>query len=117
MNKMTTTRHIFTPLLLVLAVAGCTFGGGANDMPVQPPGIEPLPTVADDGLMERKPDLCKASTYSNVIGQPGTVVPTLGITKEYRVVEYRGIEPQEYNPNRIVFRLDSTGLISGVDCG
>lgn len=118
MNKMTKTRHYVAPLLIVLAVAGCGMrGGAANDMPVQPPGIEPLPTAADDGLTERKPDLCKASTYANTVGQPGTVVPTLGITKEYRVVEYRGIEPQEYNPNRIVFRLDSTGMISGVDCG
>lgn len=118
MKMMTITRPILAPLLIVLAVSGCAMrGGGANDVPVQPPGIEPLPTAADDGLTERKPDLCKASTYSNVIGQPGTVVPTLGITKDYRVVEYRGIEPQEYDPNRIVFRLDSTGNISGVDCG
>ena len=73
--------------------------------------------MADDGLAERKPDLCKASTYANYVGQPGAVIPTLGITKEFRVVEFRGIEPQEYNPNRIVFRLDGTGLISGVDCG
>ena len=57
------------------------------------------------------------ATYANYVGQPGAVIPTLGITKEFRVVEFRGIEPQEYNPNRIVFRLDGTGLISGVDCG
>ncbi len=109
--------RILAPLLMVLASAGCMMGGGANVEPVQPPGIEPLPTAAQSGLAERKPDLCKASTYSSYIGQPGSVVPTLGISKDYRIVEYRGIEPQEYDPNRIVFRLDSTGLISGVDCG
>lgn len=117
MNNMTAIRHILCPLLATLAVAGCVRGTPANDLPVQPPGIEPLPTAADDGLMERKPDLCKASTYASYVGQPGTVIPTLGVTREYRVVEYRGIEPQEYDPNRIVFRLDDTGAISGVDCG
>ena len=117
MNRMTKTR-IFASLAAVAMLAGCVgVGGGAADMPVQPAGIEPLPTMADDGLTERKPDLCKASTYANYVGQPGAVIPTLGITKEFRVVEFRGIEPQEYNPNRIVFRLDGTGLISGVDCG
>ena len=117
MTRMIKTRHFLAPLLMSLTVVGCARSVPVNDMPVQPPGIEPLPTAADDGLTERKPDLCKASTYASYIGQPGGVVPTLGITKEYRIVEYRGIEPQEYNPNRIVFRLDSTGNISGVDCG
>ncbi|WBU53556.1 I78 family peptidase inhibitor [Paracoccus sp. SCSIO 75233] len=88
-----------------------------SEMPVQPVGIEPLPTAADSGLVERKPDLCKASTYAGQIGQPGSVIPTLGISRDYRVVEYRGIEPQDYDPNRLVIRLDAAGNISGVDCG
>ena len=98
-------------------LAGCVGGGGAPDVPVQPAGIEPLPTMADDCLAERKPDLCKASTYANYVGQPGAFIPTLGITKEFRVVEFRGIEPQEYNPLRIVFRLDAAGNIYNIDCG
>ena len=44
-------------------------------------------------------------------------IPVLGITRQYRVVEYRGIEPQEYDPLRIVFRLDAAGNIQAVDCG
>ncbi|MFV0408213.1 MAG: I78 family peptidase inhibitor [Paracoccus sp. (in: a-proteobacteria)] len=110
------TTHIIAPLVIGLALAGCV-RAPANDLPVQPPGIEPLPTAAEDGLAERKPDLCKAGTYAAYIGQPGSVIPTLGISKAYRVVEYRGIEPQEYNPNRIAFQLDDAGNISGVDCG
>lgn len=112
-----TTPRILASIAAVAMLAGCAMTGPAAVEPVQPPGIEPLPTAADDGLMERKPDLCKASNYANYVGQPGGVIPTLGITKEYRVVEFRGIEPQEYDPNRIVFRLDGSGLISGVDCG
>ena len=117
MTRMTKTPRILASFAAMAMLAGCVGGNPAADMPVQPAGIEPLPTMADDGLAERKPDLCKASTYANYVGQPGAVIPTLGITKDYRVVEFRGIEPQEYDPNRIVFRLDGTGLISGVDCG
>ncbi|MFD1796527.1 hypothetical protein FQV27_13660 [Paracoccus aurantiacus] len=112
----TTTFRLIAPLAAVAALAGCMAGPAAQE-PVQPPGIEPLPTAADDGLQERKPDLCKSSTYANYVGQPGSVIPTLGISKEYRIVEYRGIEPQNYDPNRMVFRLDAAGNISGVDCG
>lgn len=115
MDKMTMTKLV-APLVAVLALSAC-MAPPVEETPVQPPGIEPLPTAYDDGLKERKPDLCKASTYSAQIGQPGSVIPTLGISRSYRVVEYRGIEPQEYDPNRIVFRLDSTGNISGIDCG
>jgi hypothetical protein len=32
-------------------------------------------------------------------------------------VEFRGIEPQEYNPQRIVFRLDQFGNVYNIDCG
>lgn len=78
----------------------------------------PPPVMGVAGLTERKPDLCGAAKdHGSTIGQPGSVIPTLGITKDYRVVAYRGIEPQEYNPNRIVFRLDAAGNISNVDCG
>ncbi|MDO5704145.1 MAG: hypothetical protein Q4G49_03610, partial [Paracoccus sp. (in: a-proteobacteria)] len=69
------------------------------------------------GLQERQPDLCGARKYAGSIGQPGSMIPGLGITKDYRVVEFRGIEPQNYDPNRIVFRLDQMGNIQNVDCG
>lgn len=83
------------------------------------PAAEPPPPAATGiaGLEERKPDLCKAATYRSSIGQPGSAIPGLGITRAYRVVEYRGIEPQNYDPNRVVFRLDAAGNISNIDCG
>ncbi|MBU2956960.1 hypothetical protein Q4511_04415 [Paracoccus sp. 1_MG-2023] len=78
-----------------------------------------VPTAANgiDGLEERKPDLCKAQAFRSAIGQPGSSIPSLGVEKTYRVVEYRGIEPQDYDPNRVVFRLDAAGTITNVDCG
>ena len=89
--------------------------------PLPVPAVEPVipvtPVSGVAGLEERQPDLCGAKDYVSYLGQPGTLIPTMGITKTYRVVEYRGIEPQEYVPNRIVFRLDAGGNIYNIDCG
>ncbi|MGV3693664.1 MAG: hypothetical protein ACO1OA_03980 [Paracoccus marcusii] len=77
----------------------------------------PAATTGITGVTERKPDLCKASSYASSVGQPGSTIPTLGLPGAYRVVEYRGIEPQDYDPDRLVFRLDATGTITKIDCG
>ena len=105
-------------LIALAPLAACTSAYQSEPEPL--PVTQPVPVAPTDGvsgLQSREPDGCKATTYRSSIGQPGSVIPTLGITKEYRVVEYRGIEPQEYDPNRIVFRLDAAGLITNVDCG
>lgn len=90
------------------------------------PRPEPIPTIAPvaitpiagvSGLQSREPDACHAKDYVSALGQPGSVIQSLGVTREFRVVEYRGIEPQEYNPLRIVFRLDASGNVYNVDCG
>lgn len=119
-----TTIKLLLPLLAATALASGCMAPAPMPAPVPepalvayvPPAPEPVAGVA--GLTERKPDLCGATkNHASAVGQPGSVIPTLGITKEYRVVEYRGIEPQEYDPNRIVFRLDAAGVITNVDCG
>ncbi len=110
-----------TAILSLTAIAA--FLGACAPAPVPAPApapVQPVPTLPAtgiSGLEERQPDLCKAKDYVPYLGQPGTVIGTLGISREYRVVEYRGIEPQEYNPNRIVFRLDASGNIYNIDCG
>lgn len=106
-----------TVLLVAAAVAGLSACVQAP-APAPVPAVQPvLPVTGVAGLEERAPDLCKAGNYVSALGQPGAVIPTLGITRAYRVVEYRGIEPQEYDPNRIVFRLDAGGNIYNIDCG
>ncbi|MDP5307155.1 hypothetical protein [Paracoccus spongiarum] len=117
---MITTRFLpSAALIAAAAVAACAPVAPpppvAAPLPVAP--IAPLPADGIAGLEERQPDLCGAKTYVPSLGQPGSVIPSLGIAKEYRVVEYRGIEPQEYNPQRIVFRLDASGNIYNIDCG
>ena len=105
--------------LLSAAAAVTLLACAPAPAPVAPvpavPAIAPVSGVA--GLQEREPDLCKAKDYIGALGQSRAVIPSLGITRTYRVVEYRGIEPQEYDPNRIVFRLDAAGNIYNIDCG
>lgn len=86
-----------------------------DPVPVAP--VAPPPTLANSGLNERKPDVCGAAAYREHIGKPGSALPSLDISRSYRVVEFRGIEPQDYDPNRLVFRLDAAGNISDTDCG
>ena len=109
------------PLLIVaatLSLCACV----PAPAPVQPVApVMPVETVTPvtgvAGLEERQPDLCHAKDYISALGQPGVVISSLAITRPYRVVEFRGIEPQEYNPQRIVFRLDQAGNIQNIDCG
>lgn len=84
---------------------------------------EPVPTphmtapVTEGALQQREPDTCHAVNYVSALGQPASVIPTLGITRPINIVEWRGLEPQEYNPQRVVFRLDAAGNIFNIDCG
>ena len=87
-----------------------------------PSPVTPTPYVTEQpivgsGLEERQPDTCHAVDYISALGQPGSVIPTLGLSRPYRVVEWRGVEDQIYNPQRVVFRLDAAGNIFNIDCG
>lgn len=109
-------------VLAAAALAGCMPVPSQPPVPAPAPipavqPIAPMPTEGIAGLEERQPDLCGAKQYTPYLSQPASVIQTLGITKEYRVVEFRGIEPQEYDPQRIVFRLDAGGNIYNIDCG
>lgn len=108
---------LLLPMAAALSLSACT-----NPEPA--PVTDPVPTphmtapVSQLGaLEEREPDTCHAAEYTSALGQPSAIIPTLGITRPINVVEWRGIEPQEYNPQRIVFRLDVNGNIFNIDCG
>ncbi len=102
-------------LMAVAPLAACVQAPAPEPAVMAPAQIVPVAGIS--GLETREPDACHAKSYTHALGQPGTMIPTLGVTREYRVVEYRGIEPQEYNPLRIVFRLDQAGAIYNIDCG
>ena len=107
-------------IALVLAaapLAACVPAPAVQPVPVVDPLPAALPVAGVAGLQSREPDACHAQNYVSALGRPGTIIPSLGMTREYRVVEYRGIEPQEYDPLRIVFRLDAAGNIYNIDCG
>ncbi len=102
---------------LVLALAAC-----APPAPQTPAAGAPQPGDLVGGgsvgtLVEREPDLCRAADYQRYVGQPGSVVAGLGIARVYRVVEFGGIVTQEYDPARLNFNLDPSGVIVRVACG
>ena len=108
-----------TALALSALLAGCVVAPPPPAVVVDPAPVvvAPPPVTGVAGLQSREPDACHAANYRSSIGQPGSVIPGLGISRQYRVVEYRGIEPQEYDALRIVFRLDQAGNIQNIDCG
>lgn len=103
--------------LAALALAGCQ--STADDPALEEPMPVPHLTapVTEGALQQREPDTCHAIDYVSALGQPSAVIPTLGITRPINVIEWRGLEPQEYNPQRVVFRLDGAGNIFNIDCG
>ena len=114
-------------LLAVLTLAACNPAGPAGPNAGAPasqtglaapqPYLTPETSVTAGGLQKREPDTCKAVEYVSLLGQPAAQIATLGITKPYRVVEWRGVEDQVYNPQRVVFRLDARGNVYNIDCG
>ncbi|MCU0910159.1 MAG: I78 family peptidase inhibitor [Rhodobacteraceae bacterium] len=103
-------------LALFLLVAACV----SPETPVDTSGQQPGDLIGgggSGGLVEREPDLCQASMYQQYIGQPGTIVPMLPISRIVRVIEFGEIFTQEYNPSRINFWLAPTGEITRISCG
>ena len=107
--------------ILIACAALAPLAACAPAPQTQPAVIDPIPVIAPvagiSGLESREPDACHAKNYTHALGQPGSMIPSLGVTRTYRIVEYRGIEPQEYDPLRIVFRLDQSGNVYNIDCG
>lgn len=115
MTPMPQSLKLALSTVAVIGLAACV------QSPMADPAVMPevvIPTTGIAGLQTREPTLfCKAESYRPYLGQPGTIIPGLGINRAYRVVEYRGIAPQDYDPNRILFNLDAAGNIAEIDCG
>lgn len=118
---MTMTKATVFLLAASAALAGCVAPPPppAAVIPDAPAPLAETPAAVTQiaGLQSREPDACHAADYRKYVGQPSSVVPTLGITRPYRIAEYRGIEPEEYNALRLAFQLDATGTIQSVTCG
>jgi hypothetical protein len=71
----------------------------------------------DNGLTEREPDTCALTQAEFLRGQPGTLVPTAGLTHPYRIIQPGSIITQEYNAARVNFYLDEAGIIARISCG
>jgi len=104
-------------LALALLLAACVPPEAGGPPPGAPQPGDLVAGSSGDTLVEREPDLCHAADYQQYVGQPGTIVPSLGITRSYRVIEFGGIFSQIYEPGRLNFRLSQSGQIQRIDCG
>lgn len=115
MSMMPQIFRFALPLVASLGLAACAMGPEPDVMAEQDI-VTPVSGIA--GLQTREPTLfCDTDKYRAYVGQPGNMIASLGISGPYRVVEHRGLSPQDYDPQRTLFRLDATGNIASVDCG
>lgn len=116
MTTMPLSFKLALPFVALFGLAACTPMPATDAPPTLHDTVMPTSGIA--GLTTREPTLfCQADRYTPYLGQPGSVIPGLGVDRTHLVVEFRGIEPQDYDPNRIIFRLDAAGNISEIDCG
>jgi hypothetical protein len=101
---------------LGLAACGPSPEEQAADLNVPAPHMT-APVFQTGVLEQRSPDTCHAAQYASALGQPAAIIPTLGISGAVNVIEWRGLEPQEYDSHRVVFRLDQKGNVFNIDCG
>lgn len=110
--------RVFSGFAVLALLAACAPAPISQPVaPVVAPADSAVPVTDLAGLESREPDLCHAKDWVGYLSQPATVIPTLNLGRPYRIVQWRGIEPQDYNPQRIVFRLDAGGNIYNIDCG
>ncbi len=115
---MMTTGKLATMICATaLLLAGCVPLPEEGPPPNAPQPGDLIAGPTNGSLIEREPDLCKAADYQQYLGQPGTVVSTLFISRDYRVVPFAGIVSQEYNAGRLNFWLAETGEITRIGCG
>lgn len=109
------TYRILAGALFLLSACVAPEGSNTPGNSAQPGDL--IPGKSDGGLIEREPDLCDAANYQQYVGQAGTIVPSLSITRPYRVIRHGDIFTQEYNAGRLNFWLTPSGSISRVVCG
>lgn len=105
-------------------VAVAPIDGGGNAAPGFDPALEmvevdPYGEVREGtgGLTERLPDTCRLGDVQQYMGQSGSAVSAGGLSMPFRVVGPSDIVTQEYNPTRINFFVDGSGVVTRISCG
>ncbi len=109
---MTTAASPLALLALLATLAACTKPPEPDPVPVYDPNVDVTP-----GWNEKEPDTCHAGDYAHLMGQPASILPSAGISREYRVIAPGSIVTQEYNSARIDISTDANGLIVRMSCG
>ena len=86
-------------LLPLLALAACV-------EPVPPPGGAPLPDA----------DLCRASGFQGLVGQPQSVLRTMMLPAGSRVIGPGDAVTADFRPDRLNIENGTDGRIAKVGC-
>lgn len=103
-------KHLWLAFGFAVALAGCQT---SVDETVE----VDLSTDTEGGFTEREPDTCGAEEFQTALGQPRSIIPGLGVTRTIRIVAPGDIVTQEYNPLRMNFYVNASGIITRVTCG
>lgn len=71
----------------------------------------------DGGLVERLPNTCRLEDYQQFQGQPGSAALSGVIDRPVRVIAPADIVTQEYNPQRVNFYTNGSGVVQRIICG
>ena len=129
-------------LLFVMFLAACTpvpviddgsppAGTGSDGLsgtdPLNDGVVDDPPDVFDENgtvvrsgpgdLLDREPDTCGAQSLQNMLGQSASIVPGLALEGPFRIVKPDDIVTQEYNAQRVNFRVNGSGIVTRVSCG
>ncbi|RYH03865.1 hypothetical protein EU805_00390 [Salipiger sp. IMCC34102] len=101
--------RLIATLGLIALTTACT--GPRSDGPVpQAPVVDnPVPTGTDN--------TCGGRRYGSLVGKNAEVLETVLIMGPIQVIRPGMVTAQDYNPERINFRIGASGLIEGITCG
>ena len=73
--------------------------------------------IVEAGPVERLPNTCRLEEFERFRGLPAIEVPDEGLGRPARVIGPEDIVSQEFDPARVNFYTDSTGVVARIGCG
>jgi hypothetical protein len=74
--------------------------------------VQPAPPVQP----EPDPDLCRASSYQGLVGQPRSVLSTMLLPAGSRVIGPNDAVTADFSPERLNIEIDQGGRIAKIAC-
>lgn len=108
----------FAVLVLACTGPGAPEGDASDGPTVTSPDrpSQPMPQV-EPPLVGADSDLCGASRFQTLIGQPEAAARSAGLPDPFRIVCHACPATMDYAPDRMTVTLDPQGRVADVTCG